>query len=51
MPQRKNPLARVFLFQLVFENMSQAKGFAGQQFGGSYFFKLVQYAGSVRVVE
>ena len=31
--------------------MRQAEGFAAQEFGGSYFFKLVQDAGGVRVVE
>jgi hypothetical protein len=29
----------------------QTEGFAGEKFGGAYFFKLVQDAGSVRVVE
>jgi hypothetical protein len=31
--------------------MRQAKGFAGQQLGGSNFFKFVQNAGGVGMVE
>jgi hypothetical protein len=47
----KNPLARVFLFQLVFEYVRKTEGFAAQELGGAYFFKFVQDASRVGVVE